>query len=204
MSAAVTHVFFDIGGVLGSNAWDHEQRARAIAEFGLDEQDFAYRHHEIVGAFEDGRMGMYEYLEITVFDRPRPFEVQTFVDFMLAQSVPFPESIAIVRDLRARGHVRLFTLNNESTDLNVYRIARFDLRGLFDAFLSSCWLHVRKPSQVIYDTALHIVQADPARCVFIDDREQNLGPARARGMRGILYQGAEQLTRELRALGLLP
>ena len=31
-----THVFFDIGGVLGTNGWDTEQRASAAAEFGLD------------------------------------------------------------------------------------------------------------------------------------------------------------------------
>ena len=35
----ITHVFFDIGGVLGTNAWDHEQRARAAERFGLDLAD---------------------------------------------------------------------------------------------------------------------------------------------------------------------
>ena len=199
----ITHVFFDIGGVLGSNAWDHDQRARAIAEFDLDEADFDYRHHETVGAFEEGRMGLYEYLSITVFDRPRPFERQTFVDFMLGQSTPFPEAIAVVRRLRSRGGPRLLTLNNESTDLNVHRIARFELGGLFDAFLSSCWLGARKPAQAIYDKALGIAQADPMHSLFIDDREQNLAPARARGMRTLLYTDAARLASELHDFNLL-
>ncbi|GAC1516653.1 MAG: hypothetical protein NVS1B4_12760 [Gemmatimonadaceae bacterium] len=203
-ATTLTHVFFDIGGVLGSNAWDHEQRARATAEFGLDEQDFSYRHHETVGAFEEGRMGLHEYLGITVFDRPRSFTLQTFVDFMLAQSTPFPETIAIARALRAHGGLRMMTLNNESADLNVYRIARFELAGVFDAFLSSCWLGARKPAQLVYDRALGITQADPARSLFIDDREQNLAPARVRGMRTILFRSAAQLAGELRDLKLIP
>ena len=44
----VTHVFFDIGGVLGTNGWDREQRSAANARFGLG-QEFESRHGEIVG-----------------------------------------------------------------------------------------------------------------------------------------------------------
>ncbi len=32
----LTHVFFDIGGVLATNGWDREQRARALQKFGIE------------------------------------------------------------------------------------------------------------------------------------------------------------------------
>ena len=63
----ITHVFFDIGGVLGSNGWDHEQRERAASHFGLDLADLTERHQETVGTLEAGRMSLDEYLDCVVF-----------------------------------------------------------------------------------------------------------------------------------------
>ena len=71
MSADIQLVLFDIGGVLGTNAWDREQRQAAIEKFGLDAEDFQYRHEETVGALESGHMSLDEYLDITVFCTPR-------------------------------------------------------------------------------------------------------------------------------------
>ena len=54
MTQPIELVLFDIGGVLGSNGWDREQRAAAVERFGLDAEDFQYRHEETVGAWESG------------------------------------------------------------------------------------------------------------------------------------------------------
>jgi len=93
------------------------------------------------------------------------------------------------------------TLNNESRELNEYRIRYFGLCELFDVFFSSCWLGVRKPTRQIYERVLGMTQADPASSVFVDDREQNLAPARALGMQTIRFTSADQLSRSLAGLG---
>ncbi len=198
----ITHVFFDIGGVLGTNAWDREQRARAAERFGLDDE-FDSRHQEVVGEFEAGRLTLHDYLESVIFYQPRKFTREEIVAFMFSQSEPFPESLRIARDLSHRPNLALMTLNNESAELNLHRIAAFGLRQMFTAFLSSCWLGVRKPQPVIFERALGIVQAKPERVVFIDDREQNLAPARAMGYKTILFTSSEALEESLRGLGLL-
>lgn len=198
----ITHVFFDIGGVLGTNAWDHEQRARAAERFGLDDE-FDSRHQEVVGEFESGRLTLHDYLESVIFYQPRSFTREEIVAFMFSQSEPFPESLRIARDLSHRPGLALMTLNNESAELNLHRIAAFGLRQMFTAFLSSCWLGVRKPQPVIFERALGIVQAKPERVVFIDDREQNLAPARAMGYKTILFKSSEALEESLRGFGLL-
>jgi putative hydrolase of the HAD superfamily len=196
-------VFFDIGGVLGTNGWDREQRAAAVAEFGLDHDDFEYRHQETVGAFESGEISLEEYLELTVFCVPRTFDRGAFIEFMFSLSKPWPESIAIARELAESGRVRqLMTLNNEAEALNVMRIARFGLREMFDAFCSSCWLRARKPTHDIYRRALGIAQADARHALLVDDREQNLTPARALGMRGIHFRNADALRADLSWYGL--
>lgn len=203
---AINQIFFDIGGVLGSNGWDREQRGEAIKRFQLDSEDFQYRHEETVGAFESGELSLDEYLDVTVFWTGRSFTREDFTKFMLALSTPWPESLDVVRRLRqsVRGQptrVRLATLNNESRELNEHRIDRFGLCGLFDVFFSSCWLGVRKPTRQIYERVLGMTQAEPARCLFVDDREQNLAPARALGMQTIHFTSATALAESLAGLG---
>ena len=202
MASGITHVFFDIGGVLGTNGWDREQRARAAQRFGLDEE-FECRHEQLVGELESGRITLDEYLESAVFYCPRPFTKEELRAFIFAQSEPFPDSIALVRRLAERGAVRLMTLNNESEELNRHRIERFGLAPLFAAFLSSCWLGVRKPSRLVFERALGIAYVRPERTLFVDDREQNLAPARALGFDTYLFTGAAELERALAERGLL-
>lgn len=198
----VTHIFFDIGGVLGTNGWDREQRAAAARHFGLDVAELEELHGETVAMLEQGRMLLDEYLRCTVFYRPRPFEPAEFRACMLAQSAPFPETIDLARALARTGRYRLMTINNESDELNRYRLELFGLRDIFIAFFSSCWLGLLKPARRIYEVALAMSQAEPENSVFVDDRERNLEPARALGMRTIQFTDALRLREELAGLGV--
>jgi len=198
----ITDIFFDIGGVLGTNGWDREQRAAAAQHFALDVAELEDRHGEAVAMLEQGRMPLDEYLRCTVFYRPRPFEPAEFKACMLAQSTPFPETIDLARALARTGRYRLMTINNESAELNLYRLEQFGLRDIFITFFSSCWIGVLKPARRIYEVALAMSQAEPEGSVFIDDRERNLEPARALGMRTIRFTDALRLRQELAALGV--
>ena len=198
----VTHVFFDIGGVLGTNGWDREQRAGVARHFGLDVAELEDLHGETVAMLEQGRMSLDEYLRCTVFYRPRSFDPAEFKTCMLAQSTPFPESIDLARALARTGRYRLMTINNESDELNRHRLEKFGLRDIFTAFFSSCWLGLLKPAKRIYEVALAMSQAEPEASVFIDDRERNLEPARALGMQAIRFTDAIRLRQELAGLGV--
>jgi len=198
----ITHVFFDIGGVLGTNGWDREQRAAAVRHFGLDAADLEDRHVESVAILEQGRMTLDEYLRCAVFYRSRPFSVEEFKAYMLAQSEPFPDTIEVARGLARSGRYRLMTINNESAELNQYRLQHFGLRDFFLAFFSSCWVGILKPAQRIYEVSLAMSQAKAEESVFIDDRARNLEPARSLGMRTIRFTDAAQLRQELAELGV--
>ncbi len=151
--------------------------------------------------FEEGRMTLDEYLDVTVFHAPRSFAREEFEAFMRSRSEPFPRTIAITRKLADTKRYRLMTINNESAELNVHRLRKFGLVEIFETFFSSCWLGVAKPSRRIYELALTMSQADPDRSVFIDDREQNLPPASGLGMHTIRYVGPCQLITDLASLG---
>jgi putative hydrolase of the HAD superfamily len=60
---------------------------------------------------------------------------------------------------------------------------------------------VRKPTRQIYERVIGMTQADPASSVFVDDREQNLAPARALGMQTIHFTNARGLAQSLAQLG---
>ena len=203
LALSLTHVFFDIGGVLGTNGWDREQRARALQKFSVEEEDFEHRHHQVVSEFETGAMSLEEYLDVTVFYTPRLFSREDFELYMLSLSEPNPYTIEIAKHIGAAGRVRLMTMNNESAVLNVYRIDRFGLKGIFQTFLSSCWLGCRKPQRLFFERGLGIAQADAASSLLIDDRDQNLAPAAALGMHTIHFTDPESLARDLVGYGVL-
>jgi putative hydrolase of the HAD superfamily len=196
----ISHIFFDIGGVLGSNGWDHGERQKAVQRFGLNAEDFQWRHEEVVGEWEEGRITIDEYLDITVFYTERNFSRKEFSEFMCAQSVPNKETIGIAGALSRDPRYTLMTLNNEAAELNIYRIESFGISEVFEAFISSCWLGIRKPMRRFYTRGLGIAQADPASSLFIDDRPHNLTPARSLGMNTIHFQSASQLRTDLERL----
>jgi len=198
----ITHLFFDVGGVLGNNGWDREQRAAATRRFELEVGELEEMHSEALAMMELGRTTLDEYLKTAVFYRPRSFTPEAFKEFMLAQSTPNPDTIELARALARTGRYRMMTLNNESAELNQHRIERFGLGDIFTAFFSSCWIGVLKPARRIYEVALAMAQARPETSVFIDDRERNLEPARLLGMRTIAFSDAGRLEVELAALGV--
>src|SRR5437867_8508049 len=87
----ITAIFWDVGGVLLTNAWDREQRQRALEHFNLDEDEFNDRHEMVVSSFERGKISLDEYLQRTSFYRKRPFTAAEFREFMFSLSQPFPE-----------------------------------------------------------------------------------------------------------------
>lgn len=195
-------ILFDIGGVLGTNGWGSGERRAAAATFGLDPDAFEQRHQEAVPTWESGHMSLDDYLDFAVFNVPRAFTRDQFRDFMFAQSIAMPDMIALARELATSRRYTMMTLNNESAELNAMRIDRFELRPLFTAFLTSCYIGFRKPHGAFYDRAFAIAHADPASTVFIDDRDVNLEPVRERGVHTIHATSVEAVRDGLVALGV--
>lgn len=193
-------LFWDVGGVLLTNAWDHEERDRAVEKFQLQKTDFESRHKEAVAAFEEGKVTLDQYLERTVFYQPRKFGKEEFKSYMFSLSKPKPEVLEFARGLA--GKCLMATINNESREVNDYRISQFGLSQIFDLFVSSCYVGLRKPDEKIYRLALDLIQKSPADCCFIDDRSTNIESAAKIGMRTVLMRDPAQLKKDLQSLGV--
>jgi len=200
--AEITAIFWDVGGVMLTNGWDRHARQRAAEKFKLDWEDFEDRHELVASRFETGRMGLDGYLDRTVFYRPRDFNRDDFRDYMFAQSMPIEGTFDIVNRIARAGRYLLATLNNESRELNLFRIEHFGLRKYFSIFLSSCFLGVKKPEDEIFRLALDLSQRKPEECLFIDDRELNVECAARCGLQALRFRSAAQLDHDLRIAGL--
>jgi putative hydrolase of the HAD superfamily len=198
----ITTLFWDIGGVILTNGWDRVSRREAAAAFHLDWEEFQDRHELSSPAFDSGHITLHQYLESTLFYRPRSFTREEFTAFMFAQSKEYPEARAILEAAARSGKYLIAAINNEPRELNHYRIAAFNLRRDFLVFFSSCYLGFRKPEESIFRVALDVTQRPPEQCIFIDDRPLNLDSPRRLGMNVIHYQNPGLLQAELSKHGV--
>ena len=203
-SAPVTALFLDVGGVLLTDGWDHHARKRAAAHFKLELAGLEDRHHLTFDTYEEGKLTLEEYLGRVVFHQKRPFTRAEFRRFMFAQSKPYPEMIELIRKLKAKYGLKLVVVSNEARELNVYRIRKFKLDGFVDAFVSSSFVHVRKPDADIFRLALDIAQVPARQVVYIENTPMFVQIAEGLGIRGILHTNYKSTRAKLASLGLQP
>ena len=201
-ATGITTLFLDVGGVLLTNGWGHESRALAARTFGLNLNELEDRHHLTFDTYEVGKLTLEEYLSRTVFYEERPFTRNQFREFMFTQSKPDPEMIELVRTLKAQYTLRIAVVNNEGRELNSHRIQTFKLDEFVDFFISSCFVHFRKPDADIFRLALDVAQAPAEQVVYIDDQPMFVQVAEGLGIRAIRHRDCQSTRAQLASFGL--
>jgi putative hydrolase of the HAD superfamily len=201
-STEITCLFLDIGGVLLTNGWDHHARRRAATNFKLELAEMEDRHHLTFDTYEEGKLTLEEYLSRVVFYQKRPFTRAQFWRFMCMQSKPYPEMIALVRKLKTKYGLRIVVVSNEARELNSHRIRNFKLDEFVDAFVSSCFVHVRKPDADIFRLALDIAQVPVPQVVYIENTPMFVQIAEGLGIRSILHTDYKSTCVKLASFGL--
>lgn len=197
----ITTLFLDIGGVLLTNGWDHVARQKAAEQFQLDYDELSERHHLTFDTYEEGKLSLDEYMDRVIFYEPRPFTRQDFKEFMFAQSKPYPEMIELVHDLKMRYGLKVAAVSNEGRELTIHRIHKFELNRIIEFFISSCFVHIRKPDEDIYKLALDVAQAQPGQVVYIEDRPMFVDVANGLGIHGIRHKDLDSTYARLEELG---
>ena len=198
----ITTLFLDIGGVLLTNGWDHNIRALAAEKFSLDYAEMNERHHLTFDTYEEGKLSLDEYLKRVVFYQPRDFTPDVFKAFMYAQSKPFLEMIELMRGLKTQHGLQVAAVSNEGRELTTYRVQQFKLGTFIDFFVSSCFVHYRKPDADMYRIALDIAQTSPEQVIYIDDRAMFVEVAQELGIQGIIHTSYQTTSKALEQFGL--
>lgn len=198
-------IFWDIGGVLLTNGWDVDQRARVLRSLGFDLADYEARHAAANFFWERGLSTAREFFQKTLFHAEQKTSVafEELWPLVCAESqVLYRGSFEILAALRGSGAYRLATLNNESRELNGYRLDTFKLRQYFDYFICSGYVHEMKPHRDIYRSAIDISGLPAHTALLIDDKQENCDAAIALGMQAICFVSPQQLAKELTRLGV--
>lgn len=197
------HILFsDIGGVLGTNGWDTRLRREIARRYGLNFEALERRHHLMFDSFERGYLTFAQYLQHVFFEEERPFSLEEIRDFAFSQSVAWPESIALLRNVKALNQLKLALVSNEGEGLTDYRVSAWGLRDLADFLIFSYCVHMRKPDPAIWQLALDLAQAKPAESIYIDDRPIFVEIARSMGFTAIQHVSVESTRDQLESLGL--
>ena len=202
--ARITCLFLDVGGVLLTNGWDHHARRRAAKHFKLDYEEMQARHELNFEIQEADKITFQEYLDRVVFWQKRPFTRAAFRQCMFAQSIPYAEMLELVRNLKAKYRLKVFVVSNEAREVNAYRIRQFKLDGFVDAFISSCFVHLRKPDADIFRLALDIAQVPACQIVYIENTPLFVQIAESFGIRCILHTDYKSTAGKLALFGLQP
>ena len=184
-------MFLDIGGVLLTNGWGHESRKLAAEKYGLDLADMDERHELVFDALELGKISLDEYLNMVIFHQKRTFTRKEFSAFIFEQSQALNGHINFFKDLKQKYLLKVVAVSNESRELNEYRIKQFGLDSLFDAYISSCYVHLHKPDIDMLRMACDISHIPPEHALYIDDNSIMADLASLLGLHSLHFLGLE-------------
>jgi putative hydrolase of the HAD superfamily len=193
----VRNVVFDFGGVLVQ--WRPEQ---LLADQFPDERDRHVARCDIFGhpdwrEFDRGTLAeadaIVRFTARTGFAESR---IQAFFGAIREELQPKHDTIAVLRDLSARG-VRLYGLSNMSADIYRWLRDRNDFFALFDGIVVSGCVGLVKPEPGIYAHLASTHALVPAESLFIDDMSANVVAAREAGFQATQFTTADALAAEL-------
>jgi putative hydrolase of the HAD superfamily len=104
--------------------------------------------------------------------------------------------------LKVRHGLKITVVSNEAREVNAYRIRTFQLGGLVDSFISSCFVHLRKPDAEIFRLALDISQAPARQVVYVENTPMFVQVAEDLGIRSILHTDYQSTRAKLASIGL--
>jgi putative hydrolase of the HAD superfamily len=198
----ITTLFLDIGGVLLTNGWDHQARKRAATYFKLEWDEEEVLHHLMFDTYEEGKLTLEEYLNWAVFDQERSFTREQYREFMFAQSHAYPEMIELFTQMKSRYRLKIAVVSNEAREVNAYRLGKFKLSEFVDFFISSCFVHLRKPDPDIFRLALDVAQTPVEQILYIDNTPMFVQIAESLGIQSILHTDYRSTVAKLASFGL--
>ena len=130
------------------------------------------------------------------------FTLEQFKEYMFRQSQPLDDNIEVFREIAEANELRVGSINNEGRELAIHRIREFHLTELFDFFVTSSFVHFRKPDADIFRLALDIAQVPPEQAVYVEDRLMFVEIARELGIHSVHHESLDKTLGELADMGL--
>jgi putative hydrolase of the HAD superfamily len=194
-------VVFDYGEVLSHRT---EALPKIAASLGVAAEPFAAAYWAVRDAYDRGSTDLEYWRGIGAalgiqIDEDRVAELtQADLDGWLTTD---PAMLAVLAELDAAGVPLALLSNAPTTHGRAFR--RQEWSGHFRHFVISGEHGCAKPDPAIWRILTSTLDAEPADCFFVDDRQVNIDGARAAGLRAERFTGAPAVRDQLSALGVL-
>jgi HAD superfamily hydrolase (TIGR01509 family) len=193
----ITTIIFDFGDVLIEdlvNVFEHKHHYSSLPK------KLKQRYDKILHLAETGKTSTGKYLKATsdiLAPKLSPRQIENY--FLSGKPLP---PIKLLSSLEKK--YRLAILSNNQKAWPKKFITKSHLKPLKNIpFFNSAKIGLRKPHKEIYLFALNKLNAKPRECIFIDDKPENIQPAKALGIKTILYrQNLNELKQKLKKLGI--
>lgn len=194
-------VMFDLGGValeVESDRLVHQ--AAQLAGKTFEEVQRAIYDEELLLPFELGQISAHAYFEGL---KKRLRLTWSYEQFVKAWNGIFNENRDVTQLMpRLRKRHKLLALTNTNVLHLAHIKTMFPALAIFDHWVASCEIGMRKPEPEIYAFAAKQAGVRPEAAIYIDDRPELVEAGRSAGLKAIRYENGEQLIREFRALGI--
>lgn len=205
----VDTVFFDIGGVV-VDAPMERYRTLGAEVFGCREEHLVQCSAEFLPLLEMGKMTSAEFWEsvgkkLAFMGMGREVEGWRFKGFWEGIML---ETLSLHRDVvevcvKMRSKATVAALSNTIQE-HALVLQKHGVYQTFNPVILSCQVGMRKPNADIFRKAAELTKSKPARCLLIDDLEENIEGAKKAGFQALLYKGdCNELRHELHRMGLL-
>lgn len=198
INSNITVIVFDFGGVLLSNDDIQEIGKYLAAKYHANREELnKIILEEWFKARTDPKYDASFWKNVSDKLNISPKQLS---DEFIAFPQPLPETIQLVHDLEP--HYKLAMLSNQILSWHIPLMKKHNLEKIFSPIVTSYEEHVAKPNEGIYLNLLAKLSVDPSQCIFIDDRDYNLTPAKNIGMQTLLFSTPIKLKEDLKLLGI--
>lgn len=195
-------VIFDLGGVVMEHEADRlVYQVSQLLGRSFEEIHEAVYHQELLLPLELGRISPEAYYRGLQERLQLPWSYEQFVRSWNDVLSENQEVTPILQ--RLHQHHKLMVLTNTNLLHLDYIKTQYPALSVFDDWVASCEVGLRKPDPEIYQLAVKRAGVQPGAAVYVDDRPEFAEGGRAAGLTAIRFESGPQLERELRALGLM-
>jgi putative hydrolase of the HAD superfamily len=199
MKPLITAVIFDFGGVM-SFSQDKKSVERMKYLLGLSTESFerSYKRHR--NKFDSGRINEIEYWLKIAGDNGVLIDMETLSQLasldLMSWLVINDDMLGFLDNIKARG-IKTAVLSNMPFNILKYMEENFKWLNKFDKEIYSCNSGISKPDLEIYEHCLRELSILPENCLYIDDTEANLEPAKELGINVHLFTGIKELCEDI-------
>ena len=192
MSSGITHLVFDLGGVIIELRGPPILNSWAGTNHTPEEIWGKWLTSNAPRSFESGQIDENTFASMIVDELSLSISTDEFLEYFTSLPIgPFPGALDTLQALKNRYKTALFS--NTNTIHWERKMTQMELKPAFDYHFASHLMGKVKPDIEAFDFVVNELAVSPSEILFFDDNEMNVDAAKQVGINAIRVIGFDQL-----------